>query len=508
MVFETVRRARRRILANEVVRQTAYSCSAVLASLILLLLLGSQILSWLWLLVLPVVTLAVGAYATWRRIPSPYQVAQRVDRTMALADTLSTALYFAACDYGAPAEVLRVQWAQAEGIAGGLDLRRAVPIRASKAIYLTAVLGLIASSLFAVRYGLEHRLDLRAPLARIVQEKLGTGEQPQIARVRKNPGAPKNGRPQDLGLSLDERQTKVPGELDSAPDAALDTVGEPDVDNSKNSATRAAESKTGPSGQTAAGQSEKDGSEGLHTNAEGEQSADGSQGQGPGKQGQAGGKQPSDSSGENSSLLNKFRDAMSNLLSRMRQQPGSEGAPQQAPQGGRQAQNQPGNGRPNGKQGQPSADGQQADAQDGQPGDEGESAQNAQSKSGGESGSEPNTKQPGSGIGRQDGSKDVKLAEQLAAMGKISEIIGKRSANVTGEVTVEVQNSNQQLRTPYAPSASHHQEAGGEISRDEVPVALQAYVQQYFEQLRKLAPEPAGDARARRRADPPRTPGL
>ena len=50
-------------------------------------------------------------------------------------------------------------------------------------------------------------------------------------------------------------------------------------------------------------------------------------------------------------------------------------------------------------------------------------------------------------------------AEQLAAMGKITEIIGKRAANVTGEVTVEVENSNQQLRTPYAQRDAHHAEA-------------------------------------------------
>jgi hypothetical protein len=515
MVFETVRRARHRILGNEVVRQTAYSCSAVLASLILLLLLGTQVLSWLWLLALPLVALAAGAYATWRRLPSSYQVAQRVDRELGLADTLSTALYFAASGNSAPADVRRAQWTQAERLANGLDLRRAVPIRAPKAAYLTAAaLGLIASSLFALRYGLDHRLDLRMPLARIVQEKLGAGAQPQTARMRKNPASPRPGRPQNYGLSLDEGQSKAPGQLDPAADAALDTVGVPDTDNSKSNPTRSAESKPGASGQNASGQSENDDAEGLRTNGEGEQSADGSQGKGPGKQGQPGGQQASSGAGENSSLLNKFRDAMSNLLSRMRQQPGAAGTPQQAStQGGRQAQNQPGNGRQNGKQGQPSADSQQSDAQDGQPGEEGESAQNAQSRSGGESGPEPNSKQPGSGIGRQDGSKDVKLAEQLAAMGKISEIIGKRSANVTGELTVEVQNGNQQLRTPYTQGATRHQEAGGEISRDEVPVALQAYVQQYFEQLRKLAPDPATapprpETRGRRRADPPRTPGL
>ena len=70
-------------------------------------------------------------------------------------------------------------------------------------------------------------------------------------------------------------------------------------------------------------------------------------------------------------------------------------------------------------------------------------------------------------------------------MGKISEIIGKRAANVSGEVTVEVQNSSQQLKTAWVQQKAAHTNSGGEINRDEVPVELQTYVQQYFEQVRK-----------------------
>ena len=84
----------------------------------------------------------------------------------------------------------------------------------------------------------------------------------------------------------------------------------------------------------------------------------------------------------------------------------------------------------------------------------------------------------------------MKLAEQLAAMGKISEIIGKRSATVTGEATVEVKSTSQQIRTPYAQRGSQHSQGGTEINRDEVPVALQSYVEHYFEQVRKQ-PAPA-----------------
>jgi hypothetical protein len=72
---------------------------------------------------------------------------------------------------------------------------------------------------------------------------------------------------------------------------------------------------------------------------------------------------------------------------------------------------------------------------------------------------------------------------------------------------VEVENSNQQLRTPYAQRDAHHAQAGGEINRDEVPVALQAYVQQYFEQVRKQAAATGTAPRAKKRPDPPK-PGM
>ena len=80
------------------------------------------------------------------------------------------------------------------------------------------------------------------------------------------------------------------------------------------------------------------------------------------------------------------------------------------------------------------------------------------------------------------------VAEQLAAMGKISEIIGKRSQNITGEATIDVQSTSQQLRTGYQDRKSEHVQAGAEINRDEIPVALENYVTQYFEQVRKQAP--------------------
>jgi hypothetical protein len=59
---------------------------------------------------------------------------------------------------------------------------------------------------------------------------------------------------------------------------------------------------------------------------------------------------------------------------------------------------------------------------------------------------------------------------------------------VTGEVMVEVASGKQQLKTQYSQRSATHVEAGSQIDRDEVPLAYQQYVQQYFEEIRKLPP--------------------
>lgn len=504
MLFETVRRARNRILGNEGMRYAAYALSAALASLILLLLAGTQILSWQWLFLLPTLTLSLGAYATWRKTPSLYQVAQRVDANLKLADTLSTALFFDGKDHSQ--EMCRPQRLQAEKITAGVDLRRAIPMRVPRELYVSALLALTAGSLFGLRYGLDRRLDLRAPLARIVQERLGYSVAKTAARDPQKPAQRDPKHPDEPGFSLEDSQQKGSGELDAAPDNALDNVGVPDVEN-KTASRRPDPSKLAQSTPLEGDRSNEDQPESASINPgnQQQQTGDGKKGPGAGKQGQGDDKQGSGNS-ENAGLLGKFRDAMSSLMNRMRQQSGANGAQQQQSAQNGQPKSQSGNAAQNGKQGQQPGDGQKDGAKDGQPGDDSQNAQNAQAGNPGESGQQPATKQPGSGIGRQDGNKDVKLAEQLAAMGKISEIIGKRSANVSGEVTVEVQSSNQQLKTPYAQRTAQHAEAGGEINRDEIPAALQAYVQQYFEEIRKQAAR-TGAPHAKKQPDSPK-PGL
>jgi len=124
---------------------------------------------------------------------------------------------------------------------------------------------------------------------------------------------------------------------------------------------------------------------------------------------------------------------------------------------------------------------------------QGGTQQASQGKSEGRSNNQPNSPDGKSGIGKQDGDKAAREAAELAAMGKISEIIGKRAANIQGEMMVEVSPGKQQLKTEYSQQNAAHSDAGGEINRDEIPLAYQQYVQQYFAQIRKM---PAGKGKA------------
>jgi hypothetical protein len=509
MIEAVIRRARRRYVANELLAQAAFAASVGMAGIILLLIAGTQILDWRLLLVISSVTLALGAYRVLRRVPSAYLVAQLVDRRLLLADALSTALFFASADKAVSASMRDGQRAQAERAAASADLERAVPFAMPRAFYALAALGLVASSLFTLRYGISRTLDLRAPLARVLMENFGIEANAKEAALRKQARVAKTDAPKPIGLSLPEGDQNSPQQLDPAPDSALDTVGIPDAVNDPLNQKGKSKSESAGAEKAQGEQGDQDASDGWDS-APGESLSDGPEG--ARKSGEKGtpndGKSAPANSDQNASLMSKLRDAMSSLLSKMRPQNGG-GAQQQA--GGQNAQKagtQRGAQRQNGASGegrqQQNGAQQSADA-DSQMDAEGKDGQNAQAKGGGRSTDQQAANQPGSGIGRQDGNKDTKLAEQMAAMGKISEIIGKRSANVTGEITVEVPSSQQQLHTPYSQTNVTHSAAGGDISRDEVPVIFQQYVQQYFEQLRKQPPVRKSETTTRSKVQTPAT---
>ncbi len=345
--------------------------------------------------------------------------------------------------------------------------------------------------MFGLRYGINRNLDLRSSLVRINFDGfLGARE---IAKADVRTKRPFDQANRDKGVAVEPWESK-PSDLDPAPDSAPDTPEDPELSNPDSGADPAAKTKDSggdeksPEGDDLLNNSpNKDQSAKADDRQSGNDKGSPDAGSQAGKQDNNAQKSSDASSGENSSLAEKMRDAIANLLAKIKSQPKSG----DGKQGGSSAQNNQQSAQQQ-NQNQPNSKGSSGDQQ---------SQSNANSQSQGDQQSENGSQQSAqgnseaknsqqnsdgkSGIGKQDGDKAIREAEQLAAMGKISEIIGKRSENVKGEVMVEVSSGKQQLRTQYSERTAEHTEAGGEINRDEVPLAYQQYVQQYFEEIRK-----------------------
>lgn len=477
MLDAVLSRGRRRMVGDRLLSNLALAVAVFLAGLALLAVLGTRILDWWAPASLFAVCLAIGAVRVWRSAPSTETVARVLDRRCSLADLLATAVHFRQSESG----VAVAQRHQAESAAGRIDLPQALPYRVPKSLFAGAALAVAVSALLFYRFGIQRELTLAAPIAHLNLDPLGLATRAEERARRERAAAGKSANataPEGIVNRLGTSTSDNPGEKDSTgPQGSAVTTGpqqgKPDAGAATEDGKKAGGAREESSDASEAGA--------AAPKAGGDQppsSRDGAQ-QGA----QSGSKSPG--SPNSSGLMSKLRDAVSSLMSKMK----PEG--NQAPPGGTQAAQQPNGKQPSGQQagsqaGKPDAKGNPSD-QDGQESASSDSDQMAPGKGAGKSSDQKASAKPGSGMGHQDGSKELKDAEQLSAMGKLSEIIGKRSANVTGEMTIEPQDGPQQLKTGYTHSTARHGEAAGDVNRDEVPLALQSYVKQYFDQVRKPA---------------------
>ena len=195
-------------------------------------------------------------------------------------------------------------------------------------------------------------------------------------------------------------------------------------------------------------------------------------------------------------MMDKLRDALANMLNKA-----SSGSGQKSDQ--KNAKNEPKDGNESQDKNQgdnQKQDSQSAEASSASPGSEQTKADQAKAS---EQSGKAASPEGASGAGAKDGEKALHEAQALEAMGQISEILGKRSETVTGQVLVEVGSTKQQLKTAWTDRQAVHSEAGGEIHRDEVPLMFQPFVERYFEEIRK-APQgvkpPAGASKSSKKA--------
>jgi hypothetical protein len=449
-----------------------------MGGLIALLVAGSEVLNWYWLALLAAVGLGVGIYRLRRNIPSLYVLAQRIDHRLKLSDALSTALYFSEHPERDRQAVCDLQRKSAEAIAGQVDPRVAVPYVRPRYVIPVAALAMAALGLFGVRYWVTGTLDLQPSLIKIAYDSF-FGPKPSEAKnlpprarfdprtgnsPQDNPFVDAENPPEDLNSPENPNAGAEPGD-DKTPGQNPSDANDDALDKGKQDQSQGDQSNQGKNGK------DQDSKEGDSKNGD-----------------KQGGQDSKNGNSKDSSMMDKLRDALANMMNKMKSTSEGEKSAKNAQKG------QAGDKQDQGQKGEQSKENQQSQADlNGDTQSEGD-----QKNSSDEQNSQKSAKNAAqdakNGIGSQDGEKAMHEAEQLQAMGKISEILGKRSANVTGEVMMEVGSSKQSLKTAWASRQASHSEAGSEIHRDEVPLEYQQFVEQYFEEIRKPGPSAAKPA--------------
>lgn len=483
MLSEVIARARRRLLWNALAFHFAVALNVGLAVLALLLFLGIDLLDWRWLIVMPATCLLAGVVIARVRLLQAYPTAQVVDRRLDLADTLSTAFFFAhphpprRCDE----EAQRAQHEAALRVAAGVDLRRAIPIRMPRIIYAAALPAIVAAGLFDIRYRFDPALNLHPPMTAILQQllrdsrnELAKREDPLEQPEAPDPPESEEGKKHQAGADGKDAQANTPGPSNTNTAGAESTNQQ-----------ASAKADTFAEEQQQPGEGEQQMSEGGKQGTE-QNSPAGRKGDGRDQKQQTAGEQAEASSDGGSSVVSRLKNSLSNLLSALKPSSGSAGKPQSAKsQDGRQDRSN----RKQSDQSSESANGQPAGEAPQQPG-------GAQSAGEGQSAKAQGDKQMGTGAGREEGSKDINEAEQLDAMGKLRVLLGKRANSLTGEFTAQAPPGPQRLETNYTKRSALHTDVHAKAQRDEVPLAFQEYVQRYFEMVQKANPSTARPQRA------------
>jgi hypothetical protein len=486
-VERTIRQASRRYLLVQGASQLGLAVSIALAGLIVLLILGTNIFEWYWPALLLVVGLAVGAFRIRQHALSRYRIAQVLDRKLALSDSLSTAQYLSEHSLTGQDEAIRFQLNQAGELAKTVRVETAFPFHAHRVWAAAGALAAVSFGLVAVRYMVTNSLSLHPPLVSFQFA-------PVVERVQKAFGKKK-----EDSRNLLAHDREVTTRADSAGSQQPDKAGlPPQGPGLENEGAKTTGGDPSPSFQ----KGEKSKENGNDTGGRDSLSPKGEPGdKTPGENNSSAtpksGEQTKEQAGKDGKssdgLINRMKDAISSLASKMQpnqKQGGQQGqakddkSTQEKAAGQQQSasnsKDQQGSQQQDGK-GQQSDQNQTSEGQgQGQTAEKAESAQGQSTDQSPQKGADAH-----SGVGRQDGDKGIKDAEQLKAMGKLADLIGKRSAQLTGEMTVETSSGKQQLRTQYSQKMGEHSDSGGEINRNEVPPVFQRYVREYMDEVRK-----------------------
>ena len=429
-----------RLLHNELLSQGANAASAALVAFILLLLVGTQILNWQWLLLIPA---AAAAPASIRaRSACPRLIGWRRSWTTAWSSPTRfprRSIFSHEC-----AAAARRRKCAARSASAPTDLRESRGCAAGDSVHhaarhlLMAALVLVASSLFRVALRLEPPPGSEPPLASMLQQHSAGSNPGRQAeqRDRKQPAAtipagryrraaedPRPERPSDSRTQQDPtRRCRRPAESDKTgsgdPKAAAMPKQAGREARRPTATSRTRRPKNAPDDQQR--------SDGRRAAAARPASRTGQVRQQAGFQQFRREFQP-DEQGQGCRAESALaHEAAAGPTGRQQQQSATRPEEQQ------------GKGQQNGGKQQNGKDGQQqkrtAGRCAGRPDRrEAQNAQDRRARAPARATRSRPANSPAAASAARTATRDIKQAEQLAAMGKISEILGKRSANITGE---------------------------------------------------------------------------
>lgn len=480
-------RAEQRLAWQLALREALLGLTIALAGVAVLLALGTDLFP-AWLLGGSLlVGAAVGVYRWVRARPSPYEVAQRVDVRWRSEDQISTAYYFLANPSKA-SPLASQQRQMAEKLALSGDLMTALPFRLPKAAYALGGMILLLAGLLGLRYGFQRTLSLKPPLAPLVARALLAGENERAAAEETSQEPLKAGKEPPSSLTeqgevnRDARREMSEPLTEPLPqdEAAQDYGAEADFPMPEVQGLSLDEQYGDELAGNAAG--EKGEPEG---DLKAESLTDPSNAAEPGSQQQETSSPDAGAMNEESNdLLSRLKDAFENMLSALSlDQPSTGQNAEQGQQSQQMSEQRADSSQAGGGESQQSGEGESESQTAGE--GSADTPQMAQGK-GGDQGSEQSPEgMTAASAGSNDGSKEISEAAQLQAMGELSELYNRRAAEMTGEVMIETQSARQSLQTPYQTTDAGHEDPGGTVSRDEIPLAYRSFIQTYFQTLRQ-----------------------
>jgi hypothetical protein len=476
---------RKRLLLQAALRDTLLSVTIGMAGLAGLLALGTVYFPPVLLLLFATAGVAAGIVRWKRSQPPPYRVAQLLDRRWHTDDQVSTAYYFLK-ESARTGRVAEQQRSAASDLAAGGDLVAALPLRFPRAAWGVLAMLALSALLFVVRYALQPALSFDRPLpAMLMQALLGPDRGPAESQIEPEPARPQPGEEESAPSLNEEGETREPESRPAPPPEAPEAFAAPidplNVEIPEVEGLSVEEPYGDEMDYNSLVEAEQ---QGKQQGEKGENPSDAGK---PGEQDSAQADQESKSdpwNQEPDSLLDRLKEAFQNMLAKMNMEPPkgppgekAESDSSSAESSGEKAEASEGTAQGGASE---SGEAQMEGGESGQP-----SSQQIAQGEGGNNSEQPGEGQPASAAGGNDGSKDA--AEQAAidqAMGRLEELYSRRAEEMRGEVMIETETARQSARTPYEPKAAGHEDLGGTVSRDAIPLAYQSYIKSYFENLR------------------------